>query len=325
MADLLRQTVREFHFIWKDKVFQLGLSIGLVTFSDGTETLTDILRMADAACYLAKDKGRNRVQIYTADDAGLAQRHGEMGWVGHIRKALEEDRFVLYSQKILRLNSAEEGDHYELLLRMKDEDGKLIPPMAFIPAAERYGLMPQLDRWVITTAFAQHRGRHPPDGPAGTCAINLSGTSICDENFYEFVTAQFGLFNVPPAGICFEITETSAIANLTQAAVLMGKLKDWGCRFALDDFGSGMSSFTYLKHLPVDYLKIDGGFVKDMMNDPIDHAMVEAINSIGHVMNIKTIAESVESDAILGALQRIGVDYAQGYGIEKPCLTQMIH
>jgi diguanylate cyclase (GGDEF)-like protein/PAS domain S-box-containing protein len=323
MADLLRQTVHEFRFVCKEKVFQLGLSIGLVTFSDGGETLPDILRMADAACYLAKDKGRNRVQIYTAEDAGLAQRSGEMGWVVRIQKALEEDRFVLYSQKILRLNSVEEGDHYELLLRMQDEDGTLIPPMAFIPAAERYGLMPQLDRWVITTAFAQYSMRHPPGTPVGTCAINLSCASICDENFYEFVTEQFDRFQIPPGGICFEITETSAIANLTQAVVLIRKLKNLGCRFSLDDFGSGMSSFAYLKRLPVDYLKIDGGFVKDMMEDPIDQAMVEAINSIGHVMKIKTIAEFVENEAILEALQKIGVDYAQGYGIEKPRLSNL--
>lgn len=324
VADLLRQTVREFPFVWKDKVFQLGLSIGLVTFSDGKETLADILRMADAACYLAKDKGRNRVQIYTAEDARLAQRHGEMGWVGRIQEALEQRRFVLYSQKILRLrNGSEDGDHYEMLLRMRDKEGILVPPMAFIPAAERYGLMPQLDRWVITTAFAQYAGRHPPGDPVGTCAINLSGASICDENFYDFVVEQFDLYKVPPAGICFEITETSAISNLPHAASLIGKLKDLGCRFSLDDFGSGMSSFAYLKHLPVDYLKIDGGFVKDMVDDPIDQAMVEAINHIGHVMQIETIAEFVENDAILQALRRIGVDYAQGYGIEKPRLSEL--
>jgi EAL domain-containing protein (putative c-di-GMP-specific phosphodiesterase class I) len=201
---------------------------------------------------------------------------------------------------------------------MKGEDGMLVPPMAFIPAAERYGLMPQLDRWVIVTAFGQYADRHPPGSPLGTCSINLSGTSICDESLYEFLVEQFDLHKVPPAGICFEITETSAIANLIQANMLIGKLKDLGCRLSLDDFGSGMSSFTYLKHLPVDYLKIDGGFVKDMVTDPIDRAMVEAINNIGHVMKIETIAEFVENDAILEALRGIGVDYAQGYGIERP-------
>jgi diguanylate cyclase (GGDEF)-like protein/PAS domain S-box-containing protein len=319
IADLLRQTVHEFRFTWDGKIFPLGASIGLVTFSDGEETLSDILRMADAVCFLAKDNGRNRVQVYTAEDKSLAKRRGEMGWVGRIQKALEEQRFVLYTQKILQLsNNSESGEHYEVLLRMKDEDGILVPPMAFIPAAERYGLMPELDRWVIATSFAQYAGRHPEGSSLGTCSINLSGTSICDESLYEFLVEQFDLHKVPPAGICFEITETSAIANLIQANILIGKLKDLGCRLSLDDFGSGMSSFSYLKHLPVDYLKIDGGFIKDMINDPIDRAMVEAINNIGHVMKIETIAEFVENDSTLEALRGIGVDFAQGYGIERP-------
>ncbi|MEP6604807.1 MAG: EAL domain-containing protein [Nitrosospira sp.] len=322
VAELLRQAVHDFLFVWDEKVFRLGISIGLVTFGTGGETLPDILRMADAACYLAKDKGRNRVQTYTPEDLELAQRHGEMGWIGRIQRAMVEQRLVLYSQKILPLgNTHENGEHYEVLLRMLDEEGELIPPMAFIPAAERYGLMPELDRWVIAAAFAQYSRRHPVGSTLGTCAINLSGASICDENFHEFVLAQFELSKVPPAGICFEITETSAIANLAHAAVLILKLKEIGCRFSLDDFGRGMSSFAYLKHLPVDYLKIDGGFVKDMIDDPIDRAMVEAINHIGHVMKIETIAEFVENDAIIKALRVIGVDYGQGYGVEKPRLV----
>ena len=319
IADLLRQTVSDFHFVWLDKIFPIGVSIGLATFSNGGVTLADILRMADAACYVAKDKGRNRIHVYTQEDKELAQRHGEMGWIGRIQKALDEQRFVLYSQKILPLARGDDSEeHYELLLRMRDADGELVPPMAFIPAAERYGLMPLLDRWVIKTAFSQYASRHPRGGPRVTCAINLSGTSICDENFLKFVRDQFDRYDVPPASICFEVTETSAIANLSHAAVLIRELKAIGCRFSLDDFGSGMSSFAYLKHLPVDYLKIDGGFVKDMVNDPIDHAMVEAINRIGHVMGIQTIAEFVENDAILEALRTIGVDFAQGYGVEMP-------
>jgi EAL domain-containing protein (putative c-di-GMP-specific phosphodiesterase class I) len=196
----------------------------------------------------------------------------------------------------------------------------LIPPMAFIPAAERYGLMPQLDRWVIRNAFAQHKRCHGSGNYASTCAINLSATSISDDNFYEFVAEQLDLQELPPQEICFEITETSAIANLTQAVSLIEKMKALGCRIALDDFGSGMSSFAYLKHLPVDYLKIDGEFVKDLISDSVDQAMVEAINAISHTMRIETIAEFVENEAILEKLRIIGVDYGQGYGIEKPRL-----
>jgi diguanylate cyclase (GGDEF)-like protein/PAS domain S-box-containing protein len=319
VADLLRKTVGEFHFSWQEKVFPVGVSIGLATFSNAGETLADVLRMADAACYVAKDKGRNRIHVYTPEDKELAQRHGEMAWIGKIQKTLDEQRFVLYSQKILPLGDNDEhGEHYEILIRMLDEGGKLVPPMAFIPAAERYGLMPILDRWVIKTAFSQYAARHPAGGPPGSCSINLSGTSICDEHLLEYVIEEFDRHKVPPQAICFEVTETSAIANLTQAAALMREFKAIGCRISLDDFGSGMSSFAYLKHLPVDYLKIDGGFVKGMMEDPIDHAMVKAINQIGHVMGIRTIAEFVENDAILEELRSMGVDYAQGYGVEKP-------
>ena len=316
VAEQLRQTVSDFHFVWLDKSFPIGVSIGLVTFGAGVTT-PDILRMADSACYVAKDKGRNRVHVYTEENAELAHRKGQMSWVARLQQALEEDRFVLYRQPIMALGQGC-GSHDELLLRLCTEDGALIPPMAFIPAAERYGLMPALDRWVIRRALATHKLRYPPGGLPALVAINLSGTSICDESFLPFVLEQFALTGVAPSEICFEITETAAIANLTEATVLIRALKAIGCKFSLDDFGSGMSSFTYLKHLPVDYLKIDGSFVKDMMDDPVDRAMVEAIHRIGHVMGLQTIAEFVESDAIIAALREIGVDYAQGYAIGKP-------
>ncbi|MFZ6876335.1 EAL domain-containing protein [Undibacterium sp. Di27W] len=319
IADILRQTVSDFHFVWLDKVFPIGVSIGLVTFSNGGITIADVLRMADAACYVAKDRGRNCVHVYSEGDHKLSQRHGEMGWIGRIQKALDENRFVLYSQKIMAINQSEKQvDHYEVLLRLRDELGELIPPMAFIPAAERYGLMPLVDRWVIKTVFEKLSSFDPLDAGFYTCSINLSGNSICDENFLGFVKEQFAFYPVSPRNICFEITETAAIASLSQAVTLMRALKDIGCRFSLDDFGSGMSSFAYLKHLPVDYLKIDGSFIKDIISDPIDRTMVESINHIGHVMGIKTIAEFVENDEILAALREMGVDFAQGYGVAKP-------
>ncbi|MEB0134504.1 EAL domain-containing protein [Actimicrobium sp. CCC2.4] len=316
VAEQLRQTVSDFHFVWLDKSFPIGVSIGLVTFGAGITT-PDILRMADSACYVAKDKGRNRVHVYSEENAELVHRQGQMSWVTRLRQALDEDRFVLFCQPIMALGQRQ-GSHEELLLRLRADDGSLIPPMAFIPAAERYGLMPALDRWVIRRALATHALRHPPGGAPALVAINLSATSICDETFLPFVLAQFALTGVAPSEICFEVTETAAIANLGEATILMRALKAIGCKFSLDDFGSGMSSFTYLKHLPVDYLKIDGSFVKDMIDDPVDRAMVEAIHRIGHVMGLQTIAEFVESEAIIAALREIGVDHAQGYAIGKP-------
>jgi diguanylate cyclase (GGDEF)-like protein/PAS domain S-box-containing protein len=321
IAEVLRTTVNDFLFAWSDKSFSVGVSIGLVTFSNDGITLTDVLQMADSACYVAKEKGRNRVQVYLPEEQEFANRHGQMGWVARIKQALDENRFVLYSQQFYALNSTNAAAcHHELLIRMRDEKGNLVPPMAFIPAAERYGLMPQIDRWVVSTAFSRSAILNRNPEQQQILAINLSGTTLCDENFLAFIHEQFEKYGVSPANFCFEITETAAIANLTQAIKLIQDLQSIGCLFALDDFGSGMSSFTYLKHLPVNFLKIDGSFVKDMIDNPIDRAMVESINHIGHVMNIQTIAEFVENDQVLHALRKIGVDFAQGYLIQKPQL-----
>ena len=320
IADELRQTVMEFHFAWENRSFTIGVSIGVVNVEDGLFTIADVLSAADAACYMAKEKGRNRVQVYHREDSELSMRHGEMEWVGRLQKALDEDRFVLYSQDIVALGGANKGGHCELLIRMLDEKGEIVPPMAFIPAAERYGLMPSIDRWVIRNALAIiAREQADLRGEAlDVYAINLSGASIGDDRFLEFVREQFTRFGVRYQSICFEITETAAIARLDKAAYFIQELRALGCRFSLDDFGAGMSSFAYLKHLPVDYLKIDGGFVKDMADDPIDRAMVEAINNVGHVMGKQTIAEFVDGERIIAALREIGVDYAQGYGVAKP-------
>jgi len=321
VADLLRQTVKDFHFVWQNKAFVIGVSIGLVPLTQDCESLASVLSCADSACYAAKDLGRNRVHVYRVEDSEMAQRQGEMNWVARITHAIEENRFRLYYQTIMPLADAgNEGSHFEILLRMLSDQGELIPPMAFIPAAERYNLMPSIDRWVVSTAFGLYWKILPKNAlnQRHTCTVNLSGPSLCDDHFLEFIKRQFALYQVPYDHICFEITETAAISNLSRAMEFIGELRSQGCRFSLDDFGSGLSSFTYLKNMPVDYLKIDGSFVRDMVNDPMDAAMVVAINQVGHVMGLKTIAEFVETDAVLELLREMGVDFAQGYGIEHP-------
>jgi diguanylate cyclase (GGDEF)-like protein/PAS domain S-box-containing protein len=328
VANKLRERLQQFRYLWQGKSFNIGVSIGVVAIDANTQSVTSVLSAADAACYAAKNKGRNRVHVYQADDQELAIQRGEMQWIARLTQALEENRFHLYYQPIVPSNqTSSEEEHYEILLRLIDETGNLVMPGAFIPAAERYNLMQSIDRWVIRTLFAS-LGEHYQEntnpgqsqGEVRNCfyAINLSGASLNDEQLIDFVREQLTLHQLPPQLICFEITETVAIANLAQAAQFMRSLKQIGCRFALDDFGSGMSSFAYLKNLPVDYLKIDGGFVKQIVDEPIDLAMVEAINHIGHVMGIQTIAEFVENETILEKITAIGVDYAQGYSIAQP-------
>lgn len=318
IAEILRQAVSGFRFVWQDKTFSVGVSIGLVTFGGEGLSVSDVFSIVDGACYVSKDLGRNRIHVYSPDDVELAERKGQMNWVGRITQALEENRIVLYRQRIVSLQGASDARHYEVLLRMLDEDGRQISPMAFIPAAERYNLMPTIDFWVIRTAFAYYARNCHYQAQGCSLAINLSGATLGEEKLLPYIREQLARFNVPPTAICFEITETTAIAKLALAGKLIGELRQLGCRFALDDFGSGMSSFGYLKNLPVDFIKIDGAFVRNLDSDPIDRAMVEAINNIGHVMGIKTIAEFVETEAVADELRRMGVDYAQGYWIGRP-------
>ncbi len=324
IANNLLDAVRDFRFAWLDKVFEIGLSVGLVAIDSDSHDVANILSAADEACYTAKDNGRNRVHVYHPNDHDVVQRHGEMRWIARIGSALEDKRFRLYYQTISPLAVPATAAYYEILLRMLDEEGNVVLPMAFIPAAERYRMMPSIDRWVIRTLFNTQGPslRDHVDQFDGTtrplCAINLSGTSIGDDSFRDFVQDQIIIHRIPPEAICFEVTETAAITNLNKASRFMHELKDLGCRFALDDFGTGMSSFAYLKHLPVDFLKIDGSFVSDMAHDPVDFALVEAINRIGHVLGIHTVAESAESEVILEKLRDLGVDYVQGSVIHAP-------
>jgi diguanylate cyclase (GGDEF)-like protein/PAS domain S-box-containing protein len=320
IAERLRSAIEHATFFWSGRPYKTSASIGLVMISASDTSVEDILRAADVACYLAKEKGRNRIQIHQFQDAETLQRLGEMAWIQRIRDALEENRFCLYGQRILPLHSDDTGEHVEILIRLRDEHGNIVPPGSFIPAAERFGLMPLLDRWVVSATFTSLRAlATSPDAiEIASCAINLSGLSIGDPNFVGFVLDSFRAHAIQPSMICFEITETAAINNLDAAARFIQTLKQLGCRFALDDFGAGMSSFGYLKRLPVDYLKIDGSFVKDMLIDPIDRAMVEMIVRMAKTTGKRTIAEFVESNEILVELRAIGVDYAQGYAIAAP-------
>jgi EAL domain-containing protein (putative c-di-GMP-specific phosphodiesterase class I) len=290
-----------------------------VSFGGGPESPAAILSAADAACYAAKDMGRNRVLVYQADDNELSQRRNQMQWVTRLKQALDEDRFVLFCQPIIHLASSTAVPvMQEVLLRLRDEDGSLVPPGAFLPAAERYGLMPAIDRWVVRKML-RWLATHAANPTLAECyTINLSGHSLSDAPFLAFVMQELESSGVVPARVAFEITETAAVAALDNAIHIIATLKKKGCRFLLDDFGSGWSSFTYLKNLPVDFLKIDGGLVRDMADDALDEAMVRSINDIGHVMGIATVAEFVESDAILERLVSLGVDYAQGYAIRRP-------
>ena len=318
-AENIRQSINQFRFIYESKMYDIAISIGVAWVDPTAENISELLSAADLACRMAKEKGGNRVHIYHSSDQQLLIHEDHVQWIGRINKSLEDDRFVVYRQKILSLDIDNDEEHYEILIRLKEENGTIISPIQFIPAAERYGLMSKLDRWVIKTALAKMAEVYAqkPDTTLGY-SINLSGQSFCEHGFQEYLIDQVINSGLPPERICFEITETVAVSNLSQAMDFMQAVKQIGCKFSLDDFGSGMSSFTYLKNLPVDYLKIDGYFVKTILENKIDRAMVESINQIGQVMGLKTIAEFVENDAILAELKKIGVNYGQGYGIGKP-------
>jgi diguanylate cyclase (GGDEF)-like protein/PAS domain S-box-containing protein len=320
IAEEMRRTVREYRFSFRDQVFEVGVSIGLVPLDAESGDLAQVLSAADAACYVAKDRGKNRVHEYELDDTLVAERYGEMQWVHRIRSAFEDHRFRLYYQIIQPL-AQEAGRELmcEVFIRMLDRSGELIEPTAFIAAAERYHLIGSIDRWVVRTAFralaeAQRRELARPL----LFTINLSGQSLSEETFLPFVAEELLLSGVDSRRICFEITETAAISKLDSAMAFIAALKGKGCRFVLDDFGSGLSSFAYLRDLPVDFLKIDGEFVQGMVEDRVKRALVESIHQIGHVMGIQTIAECVENRPTLDALKEIGVDYAQGYWITRP-------
>ncbi|MBK6451818.1 MAG: EAL domain-containing protein [Proteobacteria bacterium] len=319
MAEQLRETMRNYKFVWEERTFRLGCSIGVVPITGDSEDVATVLSSADSACQAAKEGGRNRVFSFQDNDIDLMRRRREMQWAARINNALEESRFELFRMTIQPLQKHEPGAHYELLLRMRDETGKIVAPDNFINAAERYGITPQIDRWVVEHALRWLVSEADERERLALCSINLSGQSLGDADFLPFVQKLLKNSGIDGTKICFEITETAAIASFSQANRFIAALKEeQGCKFALDDFGTGLSSFGYLKHFPVDFLKIDGSFVKEILRDPIDREMVRSINEIGHLTGKQTIAEFAENEEIINMLRSLGVDYAQGYGISAP-------
>lgn len=319
IADELRQLIKDFRFSWNNQVFTLGVSIGVVNLMDVWDIeAVDPLKLADTACYAAKDAGRNYVYLYQTTDKEILQREGEMNWINRISQAIEHGLFELHAQIIAPLQK-DTLPSVELLIRMVNkENGELIPPGAFLPSAERYGLMEKVDRWVVSNTLEFFTQSPALLEKVAYFSINLSGLSIGSEDFLRYVQSLFIQTGVPYSKIAFEVTETDAILNLEKATLFIQQMQKLGCKFLLDDFGSGMSSFTYLKQLPVDKLKIDGAFVRDIVDDEIDRAMVRSINDIGHTVGMETVAEFVENEAIVQQLMIIGVDYVQGYGVAKP-------
>ena len=322
VAEAIRSAIEAYRFEWKDSFAAIRCCLGVVMITGESEDVATLMSSADVACYSAKDMGRNQVHLYRGSDA--AQRHEEMKWVSRISSAVEEDRLELFFQPIIGIGktAGQSRGHYEILLRMRDEKGELVNPDRFIPAAERYNLMSTLDRWVIREALSTLADRNTDGDARYTIAINLSGTSLSEDRFLEDVINELKKQKLPRGAICFEITETAAISNLSRVVHFMKSLKQLGCKFSLDDFGTGLSSFTYLKNLPVDYLKIDGHFIRNVAEDKVDESMVKAISEVGHAMGIETIAERVETKEVLEKLGELGIEYAQGYYIARPASVQ---
>ena len=315
IADGVRQAIRDYRFMWGASTLSVGASVGVVHINAQTESVASVMSAADIACYAAKDQGRNRIHVYQAD--GVSDRHREMRWVAGVARAVEENRLELFFQPIVPIGTASSPGFHELTVRLRDDDGHLVPPSEFIPAAERYNVMSIIDRWVVQQAVELLKARRLREEPPPLLAVNLSGSSLNEQAFVEFVLQSVGDPAIA-AALCFEITETAAVTSLASVTYFMRELKARGCKFSLDDFGTGLSSFMYLKTLPVDFLKIDGQFISHITHDAVDRSMVEAIIKVGRALGIATIAECVEAAAVLAELQRIGVDFAQGNYVARP-------
>ncbi len=315
IADGVRQSIKDYRFLWGASTLSIGASVGVVHIQADTESVAAVMSAADIACYAAKDEGRNRIHVYEADGGSLNR---EMHWVSRVKRAVEEERLELCFQPIVRIDAQPATPFHELMVRLRDDDGRIVPPSEFIPAAERYNVMSVVDRWVVARALELLQGRSAAGAVPPLLAVNLSGTSLNESSFVEFVLQAVGAEPAVAGSLCFEITETAAVANLSNVAFFMRELKSRGCRFGLDHFGTGLSSFMYLKTMPVDYLKIDGQFITQIATDLVDRSMVEAISKVGRALGIATIAPWVESEAVLDELKRIGVEFAQGYHLARP-------
>jgi len=316
----LRQEVEDFYFHSNKQVYRVGISIGLVVINSSSPTLNELLISADQACYMAKELGRNQVKIFTDSDEELLSRKYEMHWVSELHEALTHNYFELYYQPIISTQNtvSDQSDYYEILIRLPDKNGSIRAPGAFLPAAERYGLMISIDRWVVSNYLSWLSKNKKHLKKLKKCSINLSAQSLSDNNLLIFIEEQLNKYKIPANKLCFEITETAVIANISEALLFIDSMKKKGTGFSIDDFGTGMSSFSYLKKLPVDNIKIDGAFIKDILNDDVDEALVRNMVEISKVLGKSTIAEFVESEEILKKIKQIGIDYAQGYGIAKP-------
>jgi diguanylate cyclase (GGDEF)-like protein len=319
VADNLRKAIAETGFTRDSKAVDVSVSIGMALIEPHAKNADAILEAAEIARDSAKESGRNSIQVYRHDDSDLTARKEQMQWVSRIQEALREDQFQIYAQTIEPLADANENYHFEILLRLTDREGDVVLPGAFLPPAERFNLMPTIDRWVIDKTFATlSEHGFAQSSLEGIVSINLAGQSLSDEGLIDYIDQKFTEYGLSMDCICFEVTETSAIGNMESAHYIMSSLKEKGCRFSLDDFGTGLSSFSYLKYLPVEYVKIDGSFVREMLDDQVAHAMVSSINQIGHVMGLKTIAEFVENDELRKQLELISIDYIQGFSVCKP-------
>ncbi|MDY6980922.1 MAG: EAL domain-containing protein, partial [Pseudomonadota bacterium] len=312
LVEEICSSINSIRFSWKDKAYPVSASFGLVSIRPDSGSVQDLLSAVDSACYISKEQGRNRIHVYRPDDNLSARQSMEMAMVHKMNHAIDHGMFVLHYHPIISLSGTDESVHYEILLRMQDDDKSWILPGAFIPAAERYCLMSRIDRWVVHSVL---QSSHAVITDDVWISINISAQSLSESSFLDYVLDELAISKIPPANICFEITETTAISNLTAALTFIKAIKSHGCLFSLDDFGSGLCSFGYLRQMLVDFIKIDGTFVKDVFNDSVNVAMIESIVNIAHVIGVKTIAEFVASPEILKKVRELGVDYAQGHSI----------